>query len=274
MSRPDPEILSPQNERVKALVRLRDDRAERAATGVMLLEEIRVIRRALAAGHPVREAWFCPELLADDDAAAALAADLRAAGAATVTASARVMEKLAYRRRPAALLAVADLPAADLESLHRRLPPEPLLLVLHDVEKPGNLGAVLRTASGAGAHGVLVAGGADLGNPNTLRASTGAVFSVPCAAAAPDEALAWLRARQLRLVAATPDASLLHHHADLRGGAALILGAEDTGLPAAWLDAADVRVRIPMHGAADSLNVSVAAAVLAYEAERQRSGQR
>jgi len=274
VSRPDAEILSPRNERVKALVRLRDDRRARAEAGAALLDEPRVIRRALAAGRPVREVWACEELLAGDDAGAALLADLRAAGAAAVATSARVLEKLAYRRRPIGLLAVADLPASDLESLARRLPAEPLLLVLHDVEKPGNLGAVLRTASGAGVDGVLVAGGADLGNPNTLRASTGAVFSVPCAAAEPDAALAWLRARGLRLLAATPDADAVHHAADLRGAVALILGAEDTGLPPAWLDAADARLRIPMHGAADSLNVSVAAAVLAYEAERQRNGER
>jgi len=272
VSRPDLEILSPQNDRVKALVRLRDDRGARTEAGAMLLEEPRLIRRALDAGHPLSEAWHCPEL--PDDEAAALARDLRAAGVPMVRAGLHVMEKLAYRRKPAPLLAVAALPRTDLDGLDARLPSSPLLLVLHHVEKPGNLGAVLRTASGAGVDGVLIAGGADLGNPNALRAGTGAVFTVPCAAAAPHAALDWLRARGLRLLAATPDHAVVHHTLDLTGPVALILGAEDTGLPADWLAAAHARVRIPMHGAADSLNVSVAAAVLAYEAERQRNGER
>jgi RNA methyltransferase, TrmH family len=256
-------ITSLQNERVKGLVRLRD-RKERVATGNMLVEEIRVIRRALAAGHPVHEAWFCPDLISDND----VLDQLRQSGVELVETSTPVMEKISYRNNPAGLLLVGELLNPAPHDL--KLPNHPLLLVLHDVEKPGNLGAVLRTASGAGIDGVLIAGGADLGNPNTLRSSTGAVFTVPCAAGDPDHILSFLKERSVRLIATTPDTTTLHTDADLSGGIAIILGAEDTGLPDNWLEAADQRVRIPMHGTADSLNVSVAAAVLAYEAERQR----
>ncbi len=256
-------ITSLQNERVKGLVRLRE-RKERVATGRMLIEEIRVIRRALDAGHPIHEAWFCPDMINADD----VLDQLRQSGVELIETSKTVMEKISYRNNPAGLLLVGGLLNPSPKELS--LPDNPLLLVLHDVEKPGNLGAVLRTASGAGVDGVLIAGGADLGNPNTLRSSTGAVFTVPCAADDPDHVLTFLRERGVRLIATTPDTDTLHTDADLRGGIAIILGAEDTGLPGNWLKAADQRVRIPMHGTADSLNVSVAAAVLAYEAERQR----
>jgi len=260
-------VTSPQNERVKALIRLRE-RKERDATGRMLIEEIRVIGRALEAGHKLHEAWFCPAMLdATPDGPAALSA-LRRHGVELVEVSQRVMDKIAYRNNPEGLLVVGALLNPLPDDLE--LPAEPLLLVLHDVEKPGNLGAVLRTASGAGIDGVLVTGGADLGNPNTLRASTGAAFTVPCASGSPDSILAFLRERNLKLIAATPDSDLLHTDVDLTGGSAIVLGAEDRGLPDDWLEAADHCVRIPMHGVADSLNVSVAAAVLAYEAERQR----
>jgi len=261
-------LTSLQNPRVKRLVRLRE-RRHRREEGVFVMEEPRVVARALAAGVAVREVYHCPEVVAAHPEAAALLPPLTAGDALVVEVSPPVLEKIAYRKHPAGLVVVATPPAwspADLA-----LPPSPLVLVLEEVEKPGNLGAIVRTASGAGVDAVIACGaGADPWNPNALRASTGAVFSVPVLELPSAELVPWLRGRGLALVATTPDADMLHTEIDLTGPVAILLGAEDTGLSAGLLGAADVRCRIPMLGAADSLNVSVAAALLAYEARRQR----
>jgi TrmH family RNA methyltransferase len=154
---------------------------------------------------------------------------------------------------------------ADLE-----LPPDPLVVVTEDVEKPGNVGAILRSADAVGAAAVIAVGGTDLFNPNVIRASIGTVFSVPVAGATAGEVVPWLRARGLRVVASRVDASTLHVDADLRGPVAIVLGNEAEGLSDVWNGPDVEAVRLPMAGAADSLNVSAAAAVLLYEAWRQR----
>jgi TrmH family RNA methyltransferase len=252
-------ITSLSNERVKRLVRLRE-RKRREAEGVLVIEEPRVIERALAAGVVPREIYVTgPE-----------PACLRHTEAPRVPLAPHVMEKASYRKAASGAIVVAEIPRRSLDDLV--LPDDALVLVLENVEKPGNLGAVARTASGAGVHALLACGvGADAWNPNALRASTGAVFSVPTFAAPADAIVAFLRGRGVSLLATTPDADVLHTDTDLRGPTAILLGAEDTGLTPALLDACDRRCRVPMHGAADSLNVSVTAAVLAYEAVRQRS---
>ena len=259
-------ITSLQNPRVKRLVRLRE-RKHRETEGLALLDEPRVIRRALAAGARFAEIYLSPEAAAREEAA--LAAELAASGAELTELAPHVMAKAAYRDRPAGLLALVEPPRRGLADLDP--PADALVIVLENVEKPGNLGAVVRTASGAGADAVLACGvGADPWNPNALRASTGAVFSVPVVAAQVEEIVAWLRGRGLASVAATPDASDPYTALDLTGPIALLMGAEDRGLTPELLAAADRTCRIPMNGAADSLNVSVSAAVLAYEARRQR----
>jgi TrmH family RNA methyltransferase len=146
----------------------------------------------------------------------------------------------------------------------------PLLLVTEDVEKPGNLGAILRTADAAGCDAVIAIRGADPFNPNVIRASAGAVFTVPLAAAAADMAIAWLRGRGIRILAARVDAEALYTDADLRGPLAIVLGSEAAGLSDAWHPPEVEAIRLPMLGVADSLNVSATAAILAYEARRQR----
>ena len=260
-------ITSLQNPRIKDLVRLRD-RSGRARQDLMLIEETRVIRRALAAGHPLRTLFACPPMLDTD--AAALHADLSGSpGLEIIHLPPHVMEKVAYRHNPEGLLATAPRLDYRLEDLD--LPAAPLLLVLESVEKPGNLGAILRTANGAGVDAVLVCGkSVDLCNPNVLRASTGVVFETPTVAMETRDLLDVLQRRGVRIVATTPDADLPYTDLDLSGPVAIVAGAEHAGLSAEWLDAADSRVAIPMHGAADSLNLSVSAALLVYEAEKQR----
>ncbi len=269
-------LTSLQNPRVKELLRLRD-RGERDARGLTIIEEPRVIRRAWNAGYPFREVWLCPELLARHDPQ--LAGLLRAPRAAPgdppafVEAAPQVMARIAYRERPEGVLIVAPQARRTLAGLV--LSARPLLLVLEGVEKPGNLGAVLRTADAAGIDAVIVCDtGTDIFNPNVLRASVGAFFTVPVIEEEAARVRLWLRERRLRAVATTPAAETVYTDADLSGPLAILLGAEDTGLSDAWLREADLRVRIPMRGEVDSLNVSVTAALVAYEAVRQRQARR
>jgi RNA methyltransferase, TrmH family len=259
-------ITSPANPRVKQLVALRRRRG-RDEAGVTLVEGRAEIELALGAGVAPRSLYYCPVLTgtAESD----LARRARELGADVVRVSRPVFEKISYREGPDGWLAVV--PAVDTSLAHLVLGPRPLVLACAGLEKPGNLGAILRTADAAGVAAVIAADPVtDWGNPNVVRASKGTVFSVPIASATGTEALAWIAAHGLQVVAATPDATVLVTEADLTGPTVLAVGAEQAGLPADWLERADVRVRIPMFGRADSLNVSISAAIITYEAVRQR----
>jgi TrmH family RNA methyltransferase len=211
---------------------------------------------------------MCTPLLQGEDARAALDA-LQARDIPVHTTSETVFAKLAFGDRAEGILAVVRIPSTSLDDLD--LPPDPLVVVLEAVEKPGNLGAALRSVDGAGANALIVAAGrTDLYNPNVIRASAGTVFSVPLAAAEADEVIAWLRRHGIRIVAAQVGAPVAYTKADLRGPLAIALGSEAEGLTAAWDGEGIEPVSLPMHGIADSLNVSVTAAVLLYEARRQR----
>ena len=191
------------------------------------------------------------------------------AGAAVYELGRQAFEKLAYGDRVDGLVAVAETPLRRLADLV--LPAEPLIGVIEGVEKPGNLGAILRTADGAGLDAVIVADTAtDLFNPNIIRASVGTVFAVPVCVASSGEVLAWLRERGIAIIAARVDASVDYTKADYSGAVAIALGSEARGLSDAWGELARASVRVPMLGVADSLNVSATAAVLFYEALRQR----
>jgi RNA methyltransferase, TrmH family len=260
------EITSPANPRIKQLAALRRRRA-RDESGVTLVEGRAEIELALAAGVRPRSVYYCPALQGPDQPD--LADLAREAGADVVRVSRPVFEKVSYREGPDGWLAVV--PAIETSLAHVALGSRPLVLVCAGLEKPGNLGAILRTADAAGVAAVIAADPvADWGNPNVVRASKGTVFSVPVASATSAEVLAWVVAHALQIVAATPDATRLVTEADLTGPTVLAVGAEHAGLSPDWLERADVRVRIPMLGRADSLNVSASAAILAYEAVRQR----
>ena len=265
-------IESPANQRIKDAARLRE-RRERDATGLTLLDGGREALRALEAGAIVETAFVCPALIATTEAkrvAEKLGQDVGPFGASidVVEVGERAFEKLAYGDRSDGVVLVVRAPRSLLANLE--LPPDPLVVVTEDVEKPGNVGAILRSADAVGASAVIAAGGTDLFNPNVIRASVGTVFSMPVAAAPAGEVAAWLRERGLRVIATRVDADLLHVDADLTGAVALVLGSEAGGLSEAWRSPDVEAVRLPMAGVADSLNVSVAAAVLLYEAWRQR----
>jgi TrmH family RNA methyltransferase len=274
------EITSVQNPRVKAAAKLRDHRGRRKA-GRILVEGRRAVERAGHAGLVFRELWVCPELLSKDDGAAQ--AELRAladahADAWRAVVSPAVFRKLAYVREPEGVLAVCEPPAWGAASL-RPTPADTMDLVAVGTEKPGNLGAMVRTADAAGCRAVLAAGAAvDAFNPNAIRASTGTVFTMPTVSLTEDETLEHLKRSGQRVLAAYPEASdaVPLTRADFTGPIAVVVGPEDRGLSETWRGLAHATdgcvVRIPMAGGtADSLNASVAAAVLLYEAVRQRS---
>lgn len=261
------DITSPANPRVRHLVALRRRRA-RDSAGLILVEGREELSLALAAGVRPQALYHCPELAGPG--ASALAEQVAQRGAQVWRVSRDVFGKVAYRESPDGWLAVVPAVRTDLAALE--VGSRPLVLICQGVQKPGNLGAILRTADAAGVAAVIAADPAtDWGNPNVVRASKGTLFAVPVASATSAEVTAWLTKRRLPLVAAAPGASTLLTDADLSGPVAIAVGSEKYGLPADWLARAEVTVRIPMRGRADSLNVATSAAILVYEALRQRA---
>ena len=268
---PSPLLASPSNPRIRSVARLRD-RRERESTGLTLVDGAREVRRALESGVErvdVVEAFVCEPLLAGEDARVALDL-LRERGVPITATTEPAFTKVAFGDRVEGLVAVIRAPNRGLEDL--ALPEKPLLVVVEGVEKPGNLGAILRSADGAGADALIAASPrTDLANPNVIRASSGTIFSMPTAAAPTTEVIDWLVERRIRAIAARVDAERPYTDANLTGSVAIVLGSEAEGLTDAWRAADALTVRLPMLGVADSLNVSVAAAVLLYEARRQRN---
>jgi RNA methyltransferase, TrmH family len=273
-------ITSPANPRLKALVALRRRRT-REETGTTLVEGHEELALALAAGVRPQTLFVCRELFSPAGVAGRqeigrqedLVTHARQLGAEVVALSRNAFEKVAYREGPDGLLAVVPAVGRALSTLDTET--DALLLVAQGVEKPGNLGAMLRTADAAGVSAVVAADPVtDWGNPNVVRASKGTVFAVPVAAATTAEALAWLAAREVRLVVTTPETDLLYTDADLTGPVAVAVGAEKHGADDVLLDAAADKVRIPMHGKANSLNVAASAAIVLFEARRQRTPSR
>jgi len=260
-------IESPQNPRVKAAVKLRK-RKVRKETGQTLVEGYREILRATESGWTFIELYFCPELYLDSDEDK-LVSKIREHGIPVFRCSEAAFRKMSYRDTPDGLMALSPPIGKALAELE--LPENPLLLIAENLEKPGNLGTILRTADAVGADAVVVCGNkTDINNPNVIRASIGTLFFMPVAEASTEETLLWLAKRDIRSVAAVPDADQEYTDADLRGGTAIVVGSEDEGLSSRWKSSANIRVGIPMLGTNDSLNVSTAAAILLYEALRQR----
>ena len=257
------DITSLQNPRVKHIVRLRDEKRQRRADGLMPVEGYDEIQLALLAGHKPRTVFSAPELTSRQ-------IDLAQAETEQITVNRAVFEKISYRDNPDGWLAVFPIPEDSLEDL--KLSDSPLVIVAESVEKPGNLGAILRTADAAQVDALLVCDPrVDPWNPNVVRASRGAVFSVPVLECENAAALEWLRRAGIQILAATPSAEAVYSDIDLRQPTAIAVGTEDEGLTDFWMSHADVKVRIPMTGRVNSLNVSVSTALIVYEAVRQRN---
>jgi TrmH family RNA methyltransferase len=268
-----PIITSLHNPRVKDAARLRNRRYRQGQRRI-LIDGVRELGRAIAAGVRLREVFVCESLCRSEESQR-LVHGLPRTGAEVLRLAEPVFEKLAFGRRAEGVLAVADMPQRKLDDL--TLPGQPLLAVLEGVEKPGNVGAVLRSADAAGLSALVVADPrTDLWNPNAIRASLGTIFTLGICQSTARDVLAWLRLQRLQILAARVDGSLPYTEPDYCRPTAIVLGSEATGLTPLW-SAADIRaVRLPMRGSADSLNVSATAAVLFYEARRQRdlAGQR
>lgn len=265
---PDLIITSPSNPRLKDVVALRK-RRRRDELGLTLIEGYDELRLALDAGVVPRQLLHCPELTATGSDGAALVREAGDRGAQVMRLNRAAFEKIAYREGADGFVAVAPLAGGELRDLP--VGDDALILLAEGVEKPGNLGAMLRTADGAGVDAVISADPVtDWGNPNVVRASKGTVFALPVATASTAQTLAWLRGHGVRLVAATPDTRTSYTEVDLTGRVAIAVGAEKQGLTGEVLAAADEKVAIPMSGAANSLNVATSAAIILYEAVRQR----
>ncbi len=260
-------ISSRHNPRLKELAGLRDRRG-RGRSGLILIDGAREIGRAVAAGLRIEQLVVC-EALCTSEECRDVQAQALSRRVPRLDVTERAFESLAYGDRSDGLLAVAQPPSIELDALDP--PAAPLLIVVEGVEKPGNLGAILRSADGAGADALILADPVvDLFNPNVIRASLGTIFTLPVAAASTPDVIEWLRRRRIRLVTARVEGPELYTAADLRGPLAIVLGSEAHGLTDSWSGPDVSAVHLPMLGHADSLNVSVAAAVLLYEARRQR----
>ena len=264
----DLEITSTRNDRVKLAVRLRS-RSHRDVERLLLVEGYRELFHALEAGWRPDTLFYARSLFlgANEDA---LLARARAQGTEVLSCTAEVFRRMAYRDRPDGLLAIGPQVRRSLQDLV--LPPEPLLLLVEAIEKPGNLGTMLRSADAAGVDAVIVCDQCtDLNNPNVVRASVGTLFTVQTAEASSADTRAWLRGRRIRSLAATPEGKRMYTEEDLTGALALVVGSEQYGLSSHWMRNPQRQVAIPMRGRADSLNVAAAATILLFEAVRQRT---
>ena len=252
-------ISSAQNPKVKRLLLLQQKSSERKKTGLFVVEGRRELQHCVEAGYEVDTVFMVyPQP----------AANVPASGRVEWVTPA-VYERMAYRGGTEGVIAIVKARAQSLDSLS--LPANPLLVVLESVEKPGNLGAILRSADAARADAVIVCDPlTDLYNPNLIRSSIGAIFTVPCVACSSEACIQFLKARGIRILTAQLQDSHLYYDTDMTCGTALVMGTEDTGLTAQWRQAADAHIRIPMQGRLDSLNVSVSTAILLFEAVRQR----
>jgi len=262
------DITSLQNPRVKHIVKLREDKKTRKEAALMLVEGYDEIQLAVESGHLAQTLLTAPEI-------GSRSVDIPSAELLTVSRA--VFEKMSYRDNPDGWLAVFPIPHTSLDDL--QLSDTPLVIVAESVEKPGNLGAILRTADAAHVDAILVCDPrVDVWNPNVVRASRGAVFSVPVVECDNASALAWLKMREpalsgveaMRVLAATPSADEVYSDVDMDQPIAIVVGTENKGLTDFWMSNADVQVKIPMLGKVNSLNVSVSTALMVYEAIRQR----
>lgn len=285
-------ITSAQNRKVKELLTLVEKSKARSAAGLFVVEGQRELGHCLDAGFIPETLFICGDVMAvqnnavneaktghlaenieGKDGLDALIAKAEALNPrlGVVQIPAFLYEKVAYRGSTEGIIAEVHSVPRSLEDL--RLGERPLVMVLESVEKPGNLGAVLRSADAAGADAVIVCDPlTDIWNPNLIRSSVGAVFSVPVAVCTSADAIAFLKKRGIRILTAQLQDSEWYYDTDMTGATALVMGTESTGLTQAWRDSADAHIKIPMLGRLDSLNVSVSAAVLLYEAVRQRKG--
>ncbi|MCB0805441.1 MAG: RNA methyltransferase [Bacteroidales bacterium] len=259
-------ITSLQNPKIKRLVRLREKSSFRKSEGVFIIEGLREIILALQSGYQIEELYIWPEVVQGD-----VLANISEAVSETkrIETSKNVYQKIAVRESTEGLLAVARPKSHTLSDL--KVDKDPLILVVEKVEKPGNLGALFRTADAAAIDAVIICDPrVDLYSPNVIRAALGCLFTLQVAVAESEEVLQWLEKNAIQTFAATPDGAVVYHSVNYTGASAIVVGSEADGLSGTWMNKAGTKVLIPMRGGIDSLNVSVSAAVIVFEAVRQR----
>lgn len=265
--KPDLVIESVQNDRIKSVVRLRESK-ERRETRRFLIEGVRELSRAMESGFSIVEIYFLPALLKDDGQE--ILRKGKASKCKIIEVNQRVYEKIAMREGTEGFVAVAS-EKTDSRGEKNAAKVAPLVLVCDGLEKPGNLGAILRSADGAGITEVAITGNrCDLFNPQVIRASQGAVFSLVATVWSNDDLKAELAKRKCAIYSADPAATKSYDQVDMKRATAIVIGTEAAGLSDFWKDAATEHIKIPMLGINDSLNASVSAAILMYEAQRQR----
>ena len=264
-------ISSLQNARVKQVVALSQKSSERRKRGLFVVEGLRELLHCLRHGYQAESLYICDDV-AHDDAEMDELMGLAGEGA-VFHVTAAVYGKMAYREGTEGVLGVIHARSASLKDLS--LSAVPLVVVAEGVEKPGNLGAILRSADAANADAVIFCDAlTDLYNPNVIRSSIGAVFTVPCAVATSAECIQFLQSKGIQILTAQLQDSEVYYDTDMRCATAIVMGTESTGLTDQWRDAAQRHIRIPMLGSLDSLNVSVSTAILLFEAVRQRMGEK
>lgn len=256
-------ITSTQNPKIKNLLALEKPR-ERRKQCLFVIEGKKEIGMALEAGYKIGNLFFCEELISKRELEA-----LGTSDKLLIPVSKEVFDKIAVRENSGGVLAVAEQKTHRLEEI--TLSANPLVLILESVEKPGNLGALLRTADAAGVDAVIICDTqTDFYNPNVIRSSIGCIFTTRTASASSEDTIAWLRKRNISIYCTYLKASQPYHTIDFRKPAAIVMGTESTGLSDTWVRASDANIIIPMQGIIDSMNVSTAAAVVVFEARRQR----
>lgn len=266
-------LTSLQNPHVKQVVALREKRRERDALGRFLIEGYRELLRAVSAGVTILELYICKEFFLGENEGE-LISKIASQGATIFECTKSVFEKISYRDRPDGLLAVAPQMHKDLKDLEKitKDKSNPFLIIAEAIEKPGNLGTILRSSDAVGVDALILCDRkTDIHNPNVVRASVGTLFTVPVIEADSRDTLDWLKKRGISIAAATPSAQIVFTQADFKKPVAIAVGTEQYGLSDLWMKEADIQVRIPMRGIADSLNVATATTVLLYEILRQRS---
>lgn len=257
-------ITSARNERIRQVLELQEKSRTRRALGLFVVEGRRELEHCLEAGYEIDSVFWCPEILPE------LPLELIGGDVPVSELTAELYGRIAYRGGTEGLVARVKSRPHTLEDL--ALKENPLIVVLESVEKPGNLGAVFRSADAAGADAVIICDPlTDLYNPNLIRSSIGGVFTVQSAVCDSASAISWLKARGMKILTAQLQDSSWYYDVDMKGGTAIVIGTEATGLTEQWREAADAHIRIPMLGALDSLNASVSAAILLFEAVRQRN---
>lgn len=264
------EISSTQNPKIKYALNLWDRKA-RDKENLFLIEGYRELLRAIQSGRKMKWLFFCRDLFLGENEDSLIESAMKS-GAELFSCTKSVFQKLSYRDRPDGLLAVAEQKHLSLEEFSQGLSQNPFLVVAEAIEKPGNLGTILRSSDASGVDGVIVCDRCtDIHNPNVVRSSVGTLFTVPTLESTSDKVIPWLKANRIAIVAATPHAEKEFTKVNLRGPVAIVVGTEQVGLTKKWMEGADIQVRIPMLGVADSLNVATATTLLLYEVLRQRS---